>query len=80
MQDEVEKFQQWLVKAHHNVLFLQDQPLTIDGVHFFGETMWTDFLDGSEKAMIEARAQMNDFWLIKMVDYLSHAALHYKTT
>lgn len=78
MHDEAKKFQQWLVTAHPNVHFLQDQPITIDGVHFFGGTMWTDFLDGSEKAMIEARAQMNDFRLIKIGDYISLTP-HYTT-
>ncbi len=78
MHNEAEKFQQWLVTAHPNVYFLQDQPVTIDGVHFFGGTMWTDFLDGSEKAMIEARAQMNDFRLIKIGDYISLTP-HYTT-
>lgn len=71
IQDEAEKFQQWLVTAHPNGNFLQDQPIMIDGVHFFGGTMWTDFLGGSEKAMLEARAQMNDFRLIKIRDTIS---------
>ena len=40
--------------------------------------MWTDFLDGSEKAMLEARAQMNDFRLIKIRDNISLTP-HYTT-
>ncbi len=71
MQDEAEKFQQWLMADFPHVHFLQNQSITIDGVHFFGGTMWTDFLGGSEKAMREAMAQMNDFRLIKMRDHLS---------
>jgi len=57
---------------------LQNQSITIDEVHFFGGTMWTDFLGGSEKAMREAMAQMNDFRLIKMRDHLS--TIPYYTT
>lgn len=78
MQDEAGKFQQWLVTAHPNVHFLEDQPITIDGVHFFGGTMWTDFLGGSEKVMLEARAQMNDFRLIRISGHISLTP-HYTT-
>lgn len=78
MHTETEKFLQWLADAHPNVHFLQDQSITIDGVQFFAGTMWTDFLGGSEKAMLEARAQMNDFRLIKMGDGISLTP-HYTT-
>lgn len=45
--------------------FLQDEPITIDGVHFFGGTMWTDFNGGNPNAMMTARQQMKDFQLIR---------------
>ncbi len=64
MQSENTKFVQWLAQEHPNVLFLQDEAVTIDGVHFFGGTMWTDFQQGSQQAMVTAQMQMNDFKLI----------------
>ena len=64
MQSENTKFKDWLAQEHPNVLFLQDEAVTIDGVHFFGGTMWTDFCQGSEQAMMTAQMQMNDFRLI----------------
>ena len=71
MHTEAARFQDWLSNNHPNVHFLQDRSITIDGVHFFGGTMWTDFLGGSEQAMHQAQAQMNDFRLIKMEDGVS---------
>ncbi len=71
MHMEAVKFQEWITAAHPNVHFLQDEAITIDGVNFFGGTMWTDFQNGSEKAMLEAKAQMNDFKLIKTGDGIS---------
>jgi predicted phosphodiesterase len=66
MQEEDARFKAWLAEAHPNATFLQDQAITIDGVHFFGGTMWTDFNGRNEKAMLEALANMNDYRLIKM--------------
>ncbi len=78
MHGEAAKFQEWLSRAHPNVHFLQDSDVTIDGVHFFGGAMWTDFQGGSKKAMLEAMAQMNDFRLIKMGNGISLTP-HYTT-
>jgi len=65
MGEENERFTDWLASKHPNVTFLQDEAINIDGVHFFGGTMWTDFCQRSEKAMLEAQAKMNDYRLIK---------------
>lgn len=78
MYREAEKFRSWLSETHPNVHFLQDSDVTIAGVHFFGGTMWTDFDGGSEKAMLEAKTQINDFRLIKMSDEISLTP-HYTT-
>lgn len=78
MHSEAEKFQKWLTRTHPNVHFLQDQTITIDGVHFFGGTMWTYFLGRSERAMLEAMTQMNDFRLIKIREGISLTP-HYTT-
>lgn len=46
--------------------FLQDEAITVDGVHFFGGTMWTDFAGANRRAMITASQQMNDYRLIML--------------
>ena len=63
---EAENFKNWLKKNHPYVHFLQDEAITINNIHFFGGTMWTDFQQSSEKAMLEAKRGMNDFRLIKV--------------
>ncbi len=68
MQTEAERFKGWLGKKFPNVTFLEDEAITLEGVHFFGGTMWTDFSGGNAKAMLEARAQMNDYRLIQQND------------
>lgn len=64
MQDDITRFKAWSANYPH-LYFLQDEPVTIDGVHFFGGTMWTDFNSGNPNAMMTARQQMNDFQLIR---------------
>lgn len=64
MQEDIARFQAWAVDYPH-LHFLQDEPIMIDGVHFFGGTMWTDFNGGNPNAMMTAGQQMNDFKLIK---------------
>ncbi len=54
-------FKSWLAEYHPNVTFLQDEAITIDGVHFFGGTMWTDFNATDHKAMMEAANGINDY-------------------
>jgi len=70
MLHEALRFKSWLSEQHPNVTFLQDESVTLDDVHFFGGTMWTDFSDGNAKAMLEARAQMNDYRQIRQSDDL----------
>ena len=65
MEEENYRFSEWLSAKHPNVTFLQDEAITIDGVNFFGGTMWTDFNQASKKAMLEAQMQMNDYKLIR---------------
>lgn len=65
MYDEAERFKIWLRENHPHVKFLQNEFVTLGGVHFFGGTMWTDFSGGNAKAMLEARTHMNDYRRIK---------------
>ena len=64
MQENNEQFQKWLQKELPQVHFLQDEDVSIDGVHFFGGTMWTDFQGSDSTAMFYAAVRMNDFRLI----------------
>lgn len=64
MQDGIARFEAWAVDYPH-LHFLQDEPITIEGVHFFGGTMWTDFNGGNPNAIMTARQKMNDFKLIR---------------
>ena len=57
-------FRAWIGEHHPNVTLLQNEALTIDGVHFFGGTMWTEFSGTDQKAMTMAAQQMSDFRLI----------------
>jgi predicted phosphodiesterase len=54
-------FKTWLANHHPNVTFLQDEAITIDGVHFFGGTMWTNFDGANSVAMGRAQRGMNDY-------------------
>jgi len=62
--EENKNFKLWLADNHKNVTFLQDEEISIDGVHFFGGTMWTNFNNSDIHAMITAQQQMNDCRLI----------------
>lgn len=66
MDRENEDFKAWLSENLPHVVCLQDEGITIDGVHFFGGTMWTDFAKENPVAMVDARRNMNDFRLIKI--------------
>ena len=66
MAEENESFKAWLANHHPNVIFLQDEAITIDGVHFFGGTMWTDFDGGNNLAMNHAQIAMNDYRRIRV--------------
>jgi len=57
-------FRAWLEDHCPNVVMLQDEAVTIDGVQFFGGTMWTNFAGLNLEAMTVAKQQMNDFRLI----------------
>lgn len=68
MDEENETFKKWIDDHHKNVMFLQDEAVSIEGVHFFGGAMWTDFDGGDKNAMNVIRHQMNDFQLIRNAD------------
>ena len=57
-------FQRWLAENHPNVIFLLDEAISLNGVNFFGGTMWTNFNSANPLAMETARREMNDFRLI----------------
>lgn len=68
MSQEDRKFRAWLDGCHPHVTLLLDEAVSIDGINFFGGTMWTDFDGADQRAMDTARTQMNDFRLIQNPD------------
>ena len=68
MDEENKKFKVWLTAHHPRVKLLLDEEISVDGVHFFGGAMWTDFDGGDPVAMEFARREMNDFKLIQNAD------------
>ncbi len=65
---EEENFKAWLADTHPHVNLLRDGAVSIGGVNFFGGAMWTDFNGGDRRAMETARAEINDFRLIRNPD------------
>jgi predicted phosphodiesterase len=55
------EFKQWVSENHPHVNFLYDEAVVIDGVRFFGGTMWTDFNGNNPVSMEIARVNMNDY-------------------
>jgi predicted phosphodiesterase len=55
------EFQDLISKNHPNVTWLNNSAFTLEDVHFFGGTMWTDFDGSNQDAMKNALGAMNDF-------------------
>ncbi|MBO3461682.1 hypothetical protein G4P69_23990 [Aetokthonos hydrillicola CCALA 1050] len=68
MAEENANFRHWLEEHHPNVTLLLDESVTVDGVHFFGGTMWTDFDGSNPLAMLTAQQQINDYRMITLSD------------
>jgi Icc-related predicted phosphoesterase len=64
MRAEISNFKSWLAENHPHVHLLCDEAITIDGVNFFGGTMWTDFNRSNPLDMLIASEQISDFELI----------------
>ena len=64
MSDEEQGFAEWLANKYPHVHFLRNESISINGVHFFGGTMWTHFNAGDPQAMELAQQRMTDFKLI----------------
>ncbi len=64
MDRENEAFKSWLKENHPNTHLLVDEAIEIDGINFFGGTMWTNFNNSNPLAMRTAQLNMNDFRLI----------------
>ncbi len=64
MKEEVNRFRNWLARHYPQVYLLQDEAVTIDDIHFFGGTMWTDYCNGNAMHMLYARNMMQDYQLI----------------
>jgi hypothetical protein len=55
---------EWISQKLPNVHYLKNSAVEINGVHFFGGTMWTDF-DGNLHCMDFAERSMNDYRQIR---------------
>ena len=64
MDEEESKFFYWAKEKYPNLTYLRDHDVKINGVNFFGGTMWTDFENGSNYSMYASKKAMNDFRLI----------------
>jgi len=64
MRKEADDFNTWLSNNLPHVTFLQNEEISIDGIHFFGGSMWTDFSNENPMATEVAGQSMNDFRLI----------------
>ena len=60
-----ESFYNFSSKYINNLVWLKDTSIDIDGVSFFGGTMWTDFNNSDPIAIMNAKRIMNDFNYIK---------------
>ncbi len=59
------KFFEWAHTFPVPVIHLKNQSVEIDGVNFFGGTMWTDFRKSNYMDMMVAHRKMNDYVMIK---------------
>lgn len=65
MQENEEQFKGWLSAEFPNVYFLRNEGVVIDGVNFFGGTMWTNFKSSNKASMRYAAKGLNDFRYIR---------------
>jgi len=55
-----------LLKRHlPGVIVLDDNAVTLDGVHFFGATLWTNFESRSQAAMDRVRRRCGEFFFVR---------------
>lgn len=54
------------IAENPNITWLNNSDFSLNDVHFFGGTMWTDFDDSNQDAMRNAWGAMNDFRQIVM--------------
>lgn len=65
---DVDTYLTSLEVAHPNFKFLKDEETVIDGVHFFGGTMYTDFslYQNGPIAEVDALRGISDFWVTRI--------------
>jgi len=55
-----------LLKRHlPDVTVLNDEAIALDGIHFFGTTLWTDFENRSQAALDGVRRRCGEFFFVK---------------
>lgn len=63
-----------VAEMYPNIYFIEKSAVTIEGIHFVGGTLWTDFNKANQLDMINAQFYMNDF---KAITY-DHRNQYYK--
>jgi predicted phosphodiesterase len=69
MDEEDAGFRTWIAENKPNLTLLLDEEISLQGVNFFGGTMWTDFAKGDPRAMDAARRGMMDYDVIRNSGY-----------
>ena len=59
-------FKDYITAHHSNIAWLNNSDFSLDDLHFFGGTMWTDFNNSDATAIQNAWNSMNDFSQIIM--------------
>lgn len=59
-------FKDYIATNHPNITWLNNSYFSLNDIHFFGGTMWTDFNKSDTAAVQNARNAMNDFLQIIM--------------
>ena len=62
MDREIQDFAKWLSENLPHIILLQNEGITVGGVHFFGGTMWMDSANENPLAMMHARMAKVDYF------------------
>jgi predicted phosphodiesterase len=57
----LEVLSDWTVDNYNNVYFLEDNHLRVNGVEFYGSTLWTDMNNMDPLTMMDIQYSMNDY-------------------
>ena len=67
MDDGERDFKDYIAAHHPSIIWLNNSDFSLNDIHFFGGTMWTDFNNSDATAIQNAWCAMNDFSQIIML-------------